>query len=115
MINLRKSISSLLKENNMSSVNQTMAQIKICEIWKANHIDNYPIKVETAHRNDESRVTRAITNNTLKESAKSNVTMSTFINDAIKSWNKCPANIKVAKSYNVAKNLIKSFTKTLPL
>ena len=87
----------------MSAVNQIMAQIKICEMWKANNIDNYPIKVETPQRNKESKVTRAITNNVLKESAKSNVTMSTFINDAIKAWNKCPDNIKEAKSYNAAK------------
>ena len=84
----------------MSAVNQIMAQIKICEMWKANNIDNYPIKVETPQRNEESKVTRAITNIVLKESAKSNVTMSTFINDA---WNKCTDNIKEAKSYNAAK------------
>ena len=75
------SIATLLKENNMSSVNQTMAQIKISEMWKANHIENYPIKVETVNRSENSRVTRAITNNILKESAKSNVTI---INDALK-------------------------------
>ena len=96
-------LKELLKEINMSAVNQIMAQIKICEMWKANHIDNYPIKVETLQRNDESRVTRALTNNVLKESAKSNVTMSTFINDAIKAWNKCTDNIKEAKYYNAAK------------
>ena len=84
-------------------------------MWKANNIVNYPIKVETLQRNDESRITRAITNNVLKESAKSNVTMNTFINDAIKAWNKCPVYIKEAKSYNAAKNLIKSFSKSLPI
>ena len=87
----------------MSAVNQIMAHIKICEMWKANNIDNYTIKVQTPQRNEESKVTRAITNNVLKESAKSNVTMSTFINDAIKAWNKCTDNIKEAKYYNAAK------------
>ena len=51
----------------------------------------------------------------LKETAKSNVTMGTFINDAIKAWNKCPNEIKEAQSYNIAKRLIKSFSKTLPI
>ena len=84
-------------------------------MWKANNIEDYPIKVETVNRSENSRVTRAITNNILKESAKSNVTMNTYINDAIKAWNKCPEDIKNTKSYFSAKNLIKSFIKTLPI
>ena len=109
------SIRTLLDENNMHSVNQTMAQMKLCEMWKVNNVNNYPIKVEKVHRHEEHVVTRAITNNMLKETAKSNVTMGTFINDAIKAWNKCPNEIKEAQSYNIAKRLIKSFSKTLPI
>ena len=84
-------------------------------MWKANKIEDYPVKVETVNRSEDSRITRAITNNILKESAKSNVTMNTYLNDAIKAWNKCPEDIKNAKSYFSAKNLIKSFIKTLPI
>ena len=109
------SIRTLLEENNMYSVNQIMAQKKLCEMWKVNNVNNYPIRVETVNRKEEHMVTRAITNNMLKETAKSNVTMGTFINDAIKAWNKCPNDIKNAQSYNIAKHLIKSFSKSLPI
>ena len=92
-----------------------MAQMKLCEMWKVKKIDNYPIKVETVQRNEGSIVTRSITNNKLKEKAKSNVTMCTLLNDAIKAWNKCPNEIKESLTYNTAKSIIKSFSKTLPI
>ena len=84
--------------------------LRLCKMWKANKIEDYPVKVEKVNRSDDSRKTRAITNNTLKESAKSNVTMNTYLNDAIKAWNKCPEDIKKGLS---SRQLPTILTKTI--
>ena len=36
--------SEMLTKNSMLSVNQTLAQIKLTELWKATHTDNNPLK-----------------------------------------------------------------------
>ena len=41
----RNTTESLFKKVNLLSVNQTNAQIKLTEIWKAFNNENYPIKV----------------------------------------------------------------------
>ena len=40
---------------------------------------------------------------------------STFLNDAFLAWNKAPVAIRNCKSLSMAKSLIKTFVKTLPV
>ena len=40
------SIDSLLEKFGVLSVNQLNAQVKLAEIWKALHVDDYPLKIE---------------------------------------------------------------------
>ena len=54
-------------------------------------------------------------NGDLKEFGKSNIVQSTFISDASRVWNICPAEIKNSVTIWKAKKLIKSFVKTLPI
>ena len=42
----RVRIKDLLERTNIISVNQTGAQIKLCEMWKAAKLENYPVKME---------------------------------------------------------------------
>ena len=44
----------------MLSVNQVNAQVKLQEMWKANNVDNYPLKVNIRMPNDDERTTRAV-------------------------------------------------------
>jgi hypothetical protein len=41
----RVRIKDLLERTNTLLVNQTAAQVKLCEMWKVAKLDNYPVKM----------------------------------------------------------------------
>ena len=94
---------AILDKFNILSVNQLNAQIKISDIWKAVNVDNYPTKVILRTVNNDSAMTRSIVNGKLVETGKCALTQATFINDAIKAWNKSNEDVKQSLTYNVAK------------
>ena len=62
---------SILEKYNQLSVNQLNAQVKLCEMWKAKNVDNYPTKVHRRSINDKFRyATRSTTKGVLLESGK---------------------------------------------
>ena len=106
---------SILEKFNILSVNQLNAQIKICDIWKAVNIENYPTKVTSVPLNKNVTQTRSIANGKLIEFGKTELAQATMINDAIKAWNRAPEDIKNSITYNNAKKCIKTFVKSLPI
>ena len=40
----RRSVKDMLEKFNMLSINQTIAEIKVLEAWKANKDKNYPVR-----------------------------------------------------------------------
>jgi hypothetical protein len=56
----RKSTKTLLYDQNMLSVNQIAAQIKLTEMWKALNDPQYPIKMKTRERQENSMETRIL-------------------------------------------------------
>ena len=60
------------------SVNQTHAQIKIIEMWKATNLKKYPNKVAQISHSNSDRITRRIAIGNLQE----NNTPSTCLGDA---------------------------------
>ena len=96
----RVSTGSLLDKENMLSVNQLMAYAKLREMWKATCVPNYPLKVEKLQRCNSGVNTTALMNGRLTESAKSNITNGTYLNDAKKAWNMCPKIIQKCKKTN---------------
>ena len=109
---------SILIKHNQLSVNQLNAQMKLCEMWKANNVSNYPTKVFKRSVNDESRsTTRSSTLGlgVLLESGKTAFSQQTFIYDATNAWNKAPVNIKNCVSIISAKEAIREFVKSLPV
>ena len=107
--------SMLLKNQNMLSVNQISAQIKLTEIWKAINITNFPIKVTKQTSQEDARITRGVTQEKLVEEGSSNLIMNSFKGDAIRLWNKAPEGIKSTKTLGTAKTEIKKFVVTLPI
>ena len=99
----------------MTSVNRLNAQVKLLEMWKALHIDNYPLKIKKQTVNEEGVSTRASKTGRPIEIGRSNFTRNTSTCDAIRIWNLAPASITEANSLYQAKNAIKSFIKLLPL
>ena len=52
---------TLLDNQNMLSVNQIAAQIKLTEMWKASNDPQYPIKMKTKERQENAVETRSLT------------------------------------------------------
>ena len=95
----------ILSNLNMSSVNQMNAKIKLTEMWKANNVQDYPLKVMKTELKDEQRTSRSATSGKLIEYGHK--VTSTFINDSTRAWNKAPNNIKQSKTLFSAKKLSK--------
>ena len=109
------STKSLLEKNNMLSINQLAAQVKLTEMWKAVHTENYPIEINSQRIPDVGMATRADHHGRLIEPGHCKKTMQSFVGDAPRVWNKAPMSIKEAKSIGCAKKAIKSFCKTIPI
>ena len=105
------SIKVMLERNNMLSINQMHAQVKLTEMWKAVNYSNYPLNIEQLQPAENGRATRGVSDGKLSEPA----TLNTFIGNATKLWNRAPTVIKNSKSISVAKKEIKAFCKTLPV
>ena len=90
-------------DTEMLSVNQTMAQIKLTEMWKARTSSNNPLNFQPKSKLDSQRITRSVTNEKIENTGFSTISKNTFIEDAKKVWNMAPTSIKDAKSLYTAK------------
>ena len=99
----------------ISSVNQLNAQIKIIEIWKAVHKDNYPIEVKKYILEADERISRSKISDKLLVKGNSDLMKSSNKNDAIKLWNNCPDSLTKCTSVNSAKKAIKTSVKNFPI
>ena len=111
----RRPIKTLLENQKMLSVNQTAAQIKLTEIWKAINIVRFPIKIKKQSTIKDARITRGVTFEKLVEEGSSILTSNSCIGDATKLWNKAPEAVRATKTLNTAKTEIKKYVMTLPI
>jgi hypothetical protein len=111
----RKSAKTLLDNQNMLSVNQIAAQIKLTEMWKASNDPKYPIKMKTRERQENAVETRSVTRGDLTEVGRSTRAKKSFIFDAAKVWNKAPEKIRTSKTLTTAKKAIREHCKSLPI
>ena len=105
------SAKSLLERNQMLSVNQTAAQIKLMEMWKSKNIESYPLKPEIVLPIHNGATNR----NATCEKFKTNNTPSTFIGDATRLWNSAPITVTNTKTILAAKKSIKTYCSSLPI
>jgi hypothetical protein len=115
LVSDRKSTKTLLDNQNMLSVNQIAAQIKLIEMWKASNDPQYPIKMKTRERQENAIETRSVTRGDLTEVGRSKTVKNRFICDAAKVWNKAPEKIRTSKTFTTAKKVIREHCKSLPI
>ena len=104
----------LLKKFNMLSANQLNASVKILEVWKALHLDNYPL---TINRQDNSTIgvnTRADVSRRPIEIGKTIMSQKTCVSDAIHVWNKAPIKVTESSTIYQAKKAIREYALSLP-
>ena len=113
----KRSIKDMLEKFEILSINQTIAQIKLTEAWKASKDDNYPIKLRWTRENageTEQLNSRQTRRHTMREGGMTLQAEKSFTRDTGKIWKQASKEIKEAKSIGVAKNLIKKYCKMLP-
>ena len=99
----------------MMSINQTAAQVKLTEMWKAVHDINYPITVQLKSNQDKGMATRTGTRGEVVEVGSSTKTIKSFIGSASRLWNMAPEKIRDASTIWKAKAEIKKFCLSLPV
>ncbi len=115
LIKDRISVKTLLEKQNMLSINQLAAQVKLTEMWKAVNTETYPIQMAAQSVSEVGMATRADHQGRLIEVGHSKITTQSFVGDASRVWNKAPLKIKEAKTIGSAKNAIKAYCKTIPI
>ena len=101
----RTNTSVLLSKTGLLSVNQLAASIKLCEVWKSENVENYPVKLEPNNPGQtmNERTLRPSTIRKWNQDAKSTAAKESFSRNAAKLWNLAPLAIKSAKSLSLAK------------
>jgi hypothetical protein len=111
----RAVVKDMLERQKMLSVNQTVAQIKLTEVWKARHTEEYPLKFTFQVTKEGGRETRGDRSGKAVETGRTSKAKATFMNDTVRVWNTAPESIQNAKTMMAAKKAIKTFCKTLPV
>ena len=112
----RISVVSMLKKFEIPSVNQLAAEIKLLEVWKSINVENNPTRLDPYNANSNpNQQLRSKENRIFNDSAKLNVSKSSFNVDAARVWNSAPNQIRTAVTLAEAKRAIKLFAKTLPV
>ena len=109
------STESLLVKFGILSVNQMNAQVKLLEMWKALHVEDYPLKIAQKEAPVMGVSTRAAEKGRPIEIGKSKMTQTSSISDSIRIWNLSPESVTESGSLYLAKKNIKQFVKSLPI
>ena len=102
----------------ITKVNQTSAQIKLSEAWKASKDVNYPIEMKPKKEplgDTSTRQLRTTRRKEMREGGKTILAEKSFTRDAGKLWNVAPKEIKEANTIGAAKENIKQYCKLLPI
>ena len=108
----------MLDKFDLLSINQTSAQIKLTEAWKASKDINYPIEMKPRRAppgDGTPRQMRATTQKEIREGGKTILAEKSFTRDTGKIWKQAPKEIKEAKSIGLAKSPIKKYCKMFPI
>ena len=115
----RVSIESMLNKFGLLSVNQLTAQIKLTEVWKAVHVENYAISLDPYKplQPDQEQLhsLRPCRNRIFNDSSRLAISKQSFSIDAARLWNQAPACLTSASTLSAAKSAILTFAKSLPV
>ena len=87
----------MLENQKIVSVNQTAAQIKLLEMWKAKNMADYPLNIKFQTEEREEISTRGDSSGKAIEVDKTSKARKSFIGDATRIWNNAPAGLKRAR------------------
>jgi hypothetical protein len=108
----KKTISSMLEQLGLGSVNQTIAEARLLETWKATHLSGAPLSDILVKKQPG---TFSTTRSTSHCDLHIQGTSKSFGNLASRLWNRAGPDIRNAASVGIAKKKIRTFAKSLPV
>ena len=110
-------VKHMLEKYNLLSVNQLAAQIKLQEVWKAVHVDNYGVIMDPyrIHKDTSGRETRPQAGRIFNDTTRLALADNSFHIDAAKLWNAAPYDVITAPTISIAKTAILKHVKHLPI
>ena len=107
----------MLEKYQLLSVNQLAAEIKLVEVWKAINVEGCPTKLDpyVAERRKTNFELRPKTNRIFNDTARLQVSKSSFNIDAARTWNNAPKEVQNAITLSIARREIRTFCKSLPI
>jgi hypothetical protein len=84
----------MLDAAGMLSVNQTVAQIKLQEIWRPNYIIEYPVKMKITRRQKNGITTRQSREKWSNKTRRKQIEKKSFVGDATRLWNQASEIVK---------------------
>lgn len=108
----RKSVTNLLMESKMVSVNRMAAETILKETWNIMNSEDSELRSEMCHKTNLSEVHTRAKHNGLLELTRS---MPSFAYRGAKLWNWAPKEVKEAQSKYTLKSEVKKVLKHIPL
>ena len=107
----------MLDKFELLSVNQLSAEIKLIETWKSLNVEESPIRLEpyNHHQGTNEHQLRPQHNRIFNDTARLQLSQSSFNIEWARVWNDAPAPIRTAPTLNMAKKAIKVYCKSLPV
>ena len=109
------STKSIFESQNLLSVNQINAQVKIQEVWKSLHNNKYPVNWVNKNDTKLRKDLRSCNVEVLKETGNSKIQSASFYSNAARVWNQAPIQIKNCLTLSAVKRETKKYVKTLPI
>ena len=102
----RRRIKDMLEKQDLLSVNQTSAQIKLTEAWKASLDTDYPVKMKRdPHKETKNeRTLRPGMKKEMEEGGRTKVAQESFTREARRLWNRAPEKNKTDKNIDKCEN-----------
>ena len=110
----RKPRKEMLDQVGWLSINQMSCEIRLIEVWKSLHLENYCLK-ELFEKVTSNQRTRSENKIRLKANFKTRLRESSFHYPSVQVWNSAPLSVTKATSESQARNAIREYVKTLPI
>ena len=83
-------VNTMLENQGMLSVNQTVPQIKLVEMWKAKNDEKYLVRIEFKTADENKVGPRGATSGRVVKTGRTSKAKTTFMGEGTRLWNRAP-------------------------
>ena len=108
-------IETMLKQLGWLSINQLASEIRLFEVWKGLHQEDYCLNDLFEKSESNNGITRSAGLNKLKTVFKSKIRENSFTYPSVQLWNSAPPEITTETRESRVRIAIRNYVKTLPI